>query len=304
MPRPTQSNLPRGLITHLDKQGHLITEQLISPRDIDSHETARIETFRQCIQWQGGIAIIGGATRFRPPVAGSAVNNEPLYWVLLLDSKGRIRWEKLIPAMHTSLLGLVIDDMVLLNNGPDLVFSTTDNRDSEVVRLGPDGNELARKTLHGQFRLIHSVKPEHVLRIWGSGSDQAPSMVITLGDRLEETQRLEGDPKGDFYPHIIYRMPDQSYVLLGEAMHTVGHRTAIAHVDRKLKGDRVLELLPSTGPLVDSGSVDAATSEIDPHKFVVANYVFSRNRDVNNRITSAAPTDIVSGVNFNVVELK
>jgi hypothetical protein len=300
------SDKPWGILTHLDKTGALISERLLSPHVEDAEGTKGLETLQQCIRWGDGVAIVGSAVRYLPRAPGIVSDNSvTFYWVIALNRAGEIRWEKLIPETHVKWGALADGNLVLQSYGSNLVFSATDNSDSEVIDLGPQGEVVARKPLHGQFRLIRSVVPETAIQIWGTGRGKQKSEVVTLNDRMEEVGHKEGAPDGDCFPRIIYRMPDQSYVLFASIMHPPSHvlHTAIAHVDGDLRAVRVFEPLSGPGPFVDFGRLDAAAPAGDPGVFVVAMGVIARGLDSNNRSKLGILPDFIRGVDLNFIKV-
>lgn len=304
MPHVPQSNQAWGLLTHLDAKGVLISEQLVSPRVKGPEGTKGHEGLLKCIRWGDGVAIIGVALRFVPPPSGAGRTfTAPFYWILTLDPSGKILWEKLIPAANVNA-GFFEDNVVLQSHGADLVFSATDNVNSEVVHLSPRGEMVARKQLQGQYHLIRAVLPDGSIQVWGTGHSK-PSEVLTLNDRMEEIGRKEGTPEGNSFPHSIYRMPDQSYVLFGSDYHraSVVLHTVVTHVDGNLRAMRVLEPLTGSEPFVDFGRVDAVAPGADGVSFVMAMNVIARGLDIHRPDKPGALPDFFRGVDVNFVQV-
>lgn len=305
VPRPG-SDKPWGILTRLDPKGTLIYERLLSPQAKNMVGEKGVENLQQCIRWGDGFAIVGSAVRYLPRTPSVGRHDAAtFYWVLALDRAGKIRWEKLIPATHIQHAGLSDGNLVLQSHGSDLVFSATDNTDSEVIDLNLKGDIIARKPLHGQFRLIHSVEPEKVIQVWGIERGAPSSEVLTLNDRMDVVERKQGAPNGDCFPRIIYRMPDQSYVLFASILrpNSGGLHAAIAHVDGNLHTVRVFEPLSGSESFVDFGRLDAAAPAADLGTFVVAMSVVTRGLNSSDPSKPGALPDFIRGVDLNFVKV-
>jgi hypothetical protein len=299
IPRSTRSGKPDGLITHLDSNGHLLKEDLIAP------EERSIYTFEGCVRWRGGVAIIGSGMHFLPPAnAQSGPTTESYYWLVFLDSSGKIRWKKVIMSSFLSF-GPSTGSIVLLAHESELIFSASDNKDSEVIKVNSNGELLARKQIHGQYRLVHSIEPSKLLQIWGTESNKPISTLINLNEHLDELQKIEGAPRGDFFSSAIYRMPDQSFLLFGEVMPTSSYgRAGIAHVDSNLNAESTFEPLPANGPFNRSALMNAVTPSVDAKKFAVAMSVAVSGKNVPASEKYGSLADFFRGVNLTFVRLR
>lgn len=300
MPRPYSSGKPRGLITHLDSNGHLLKEELIAP------EGKSIYSFEGCVRWRDGVAIIGSDMHFLPTAnAQSGPTTESYYWLVFLDSSGKIRWEKVIMSSCLSC-GSFTGSIVLLAHESELIFSATDNKESEVIKVNLDGNLVARKQIHGQYRLVRSINPSNSLQIWGTEINKPLSTLISLNEHLDVLQKTEGAPRGDFFPNAIYRMPDQSFLLFGEAKHSSPYyaRTGIAHIDSNLHAESTFEPISENGPFSDSARLNAVAPSVDNEKFAVAMNVVKRGPKANLPEESDKASGFFRGADFIFVGLK
>ena len=306
MPHSAGANTSRALLTHVDAKGQLLNESLVSPFG-QTNGAVKFAFFQNCTRWGDDVAIMGPAERIlRPASAGVLPLIEHCYWIVVLDAKGRVKWERLIPASSGIETTLGMAHVVLLPVGSDLVFSNTDNSNTELVRLSASGEIQARQQFSGQLRLIRPVVPDDLIELWGTSRDVPVSMVITLDQRLEEVHRIEGYPKRSFFPTVVYRMPDRSFCLFGTSTHTSGQnrRTGIAHVDRDLLSARLFEPITRPGPYIDSGQLTAAASIGGTGEFAVAMPIALHEIDINHFAGRNVPVGFTRGMALDFVEFR
>jgi hypothetical protein len=225
------------------------------------------------------------------------------YWLLLLDAAGNVAWEKQIPPQDGQP---PIGEMVLMASGTSLMFSTSSNQNTDVVRLDETGEVQARKQfVNSRFRLVRPVVPDGVVQLFGRPmlSDSTGVTVLSLDERLEEVSRIQGEPTA-YLAEIAYRMPDRSLVLFGSAVHSVGERysTQLVHVDPTLRQAQRLDL--PRDRVQDTGSIWAAAPTRDVGRFVAATRVMARGLDSNHPERFGALPDFKHGAALDFIQLK
>jgi hypothetical protein len=307
MPHPKGSDRPEALLTHINAKGQLISENLVAPSE-RAGMTVKSSFFYNCARWGDDVALIGRASRtIRPGSVGVLPVFENYYWILVLNAEGKVKWEKLISPSSELATALGVMHTVLLPVGADLVFSNTDNTNTEVIRLSPSGEIQARRQFSGQLRLVRPVVPDDIVELWGTSRDvPQSSMAITLNERLEEVRRIEGYPKWTFFPTVVYRMPDRSFCLFGTSTHTFGQnrRTGVAHVDRDLQSARLFEPIAWPSPYFDTGQLTAAAPLGSTGEFAVAMPIALHEIDVNHFDRRNVPQGFTRGMALDFVEVE
>lgn len=262
------------ILTHLDASGLLINEQIFTPQNRTEHG---LSYFDSCVEWGDGIAIVGHVSNSIRRASGSGSTftmpvNEYYYWLLKLDSAGKMQWEQHIP---TTLIGLIGNRSLLVAPDSSLVFAghVNSTNKTELFRVSSTGEVITKKLLSGNFQFLRHVAPDGMLKIFGDSNKS--SIISTLDNQLEETHRIQGDQPSEFYTtdHLAYLMQDQSLVLFGENIQSGGaqYSSAIAHVDSTLQSAKKIELVHA--PFYDSGVINAATPTGNDGEFVTARSV-------------------------------
>ncbi len=171
---PAKTEASWAMLTHLDANGHLISENLISPPQKTGKITSLVvQYFHNCVAWGNGVANIGTAI-YRKNAVGTGIDpsSEVNYWLIALDDKGNQRWEKTIPTGEKllsqpaqELTWFSASNIALLSLGPDLVFSATNGSDTEVIRLSSSGEVEAHAQFVGNYRLVRPVIPDDVIQL-------------------------------------------------------------------------------------------------------------------------------------------
>jgi hypothetical protein len=307
MPRPPGTYSP-GLLTHLDAKGRVLSERLIFPEQKTERGVAH---FYDCVRWEDGVAILGDIVGWvRDPEQSTEKGPRPnykrlsLYWLLVLDAAGNVKWERQIPTNDGRSANP--GEMGLMADGSSLVFSSYSGLNTEVVRVSASGEVQARKQLpNSGFKLVHSVVPDGIIQILRSFSSKGPVglTAITLDERLEEVGRTQGQPTA-YAARVAYRMPDHALVLFGSAVHSVGERytSQIAYVDPTLQHEQRLDLPRNN--ISDGGSIWAAAPAQDVGHFVIATTAYAHGLDINHPERFGALPDFKRGAALNFVKLK
>ncbi len=257
-----------SIFTHLDASGNLLNEQLIFPQNKAEHGGSH---FDGCVRWGSGIAVVGRIHNVLRQASGSgsaftAPLVEKYYWLMMLDSDGKVQWEKQIPTTFNNIDGV---RSLLVAPDSSLVFAGYRLDQTELFRINKAGEVVAKKLLPGYFQFLRAIVPDGKLKVFGGANKIF--VISTLNDQFDETHRVQGDQPSTFdADHLAYQMPDQSLALFGKALHGWGEQyaSAIAYVDPTLQSAQKLELAHS--PFTDTGVIKAATPTENDGEFVTA----------------------------------
>jgi hypothetical protein len=238
-----------GMLTHIDKAGRVLSHQLIYPNGDQGH---RLNYLDGCSSWGDGVAVVGHSTRF----SGNAVprRNEDFYWVLALDPKGKIKWEKVIPGgAPGQLMSGGIPEQVMVMSNQELLFTAGSGEWTVIDRAG---SITAQRVVGGT--LVRSVTVEPVLRVLKS----VPGVtLLTLGKGLEEDEKISGNTKA-ISTNAAYVATDHSLVLFGqETDETNTSRSSIAWFSPDLKESEVLVFRRGASFWIDDAVPSGKTDE-------------------------------------------
>jgi len=265
-----ERHLPHGLLTHLDPNGKLLNEIIISP---DGNRVS-LAYINDCISWNNGLIAVGSQNGF--------------HWVLFLDNAGNVKWEKLIPILPQSINSFASSEgRVLLSKSDHIVFSATDNVNTELISVGANGDVLAQKKLSGRFLFVHPVNPDNLLQVYGTlvPTDTSLRITLSLNDAFDVIQRVEGNAPTDFAARFVYRMPDQSLVLFGSSVHLYfgeTYRSGVVHVDSSLHEEQSIDLTKSG--FLDKGSIWAASPTNNFGEFITARKLASTTKSESGNL--------------------
>lgn len=195
----------KGLIVRLDRNGKQLSEQYISP-NLPEYEFAHTIYLDQCINWNGGVALIG---RFSTTDYHGIRAN--FHWIVRMSSSGDVRWNKLIPMsddVERSQARTTI-------NGRLLIFT------GEVISIDPQGELKARSVPVGRLRLVRPTDERSNIQLLNCYGGDNRGRLVELNDdlRIETDRRLQfpdgyvcGPPQ---YSSQTYGLPDGSIVVFG-----------------------------------------------------------------------------------------
>lgn len=249
-----------SLLMHLDATGQLINEQLYIPKNRTEHG---LSNFDSCTRWGDKLMLIGHIFQFNNS-KDFLKNDENYYWLLMLDTSGKIVWEKQIPTAFDTIERA---KSILMASDSSLVLAGYRIDKTELFRISVTGKLIAKKKpLDGFFEFARPVVPDGVLQLYGLNQTDKVFELITLDDRLEEIKQVQGDHGLDFGGRFVYRMPDQSLVLFGRELHE-RYKSAVGHVDSKLQSVQKIELVHGE-PFYDGSYIGAAASAGSDGEFV------------------------------------
>jgi hypothetical protein len=296
-------NMPRtpplytsALLARIDANGHLLSQRFVAPAERTELGAAYIH---DCIPWEGGVVSVGYVHNVVHPASGANPPvTESFYWLLAMDEAGIKKWERLIPIL--SNFGVPDVGPLVAIDKSGLAFSATDNVNTEIVRVNPDGMISARKRLSGRYGLIREPIQDGILEIWG-GLKDGPSTLVHLDTRLDENDRTEGQFPKNFISRLMYRNHDQSLVLFGSQTTPGGqYKSRIAIVEPSLQTGQYLDPELNQGTFFDRGSIWAAAPTFAPGQFVTARSLAVTQSAANS---PNVPRDFERGAVIDIVKL-
>jgi hypothetical protein len=257
MPSPLRTYRP-ALLVHLDAAGQVLSENLLRPKEEQQAKIGRAY-FTQCLPWGDRVAVIGHIARFVPPDAPRPQDYhiDEFYWVLMLDKEGNVLWEKLFPTALDTIEGV---SSALVTIDGSLVFTgRRSTPQTELLRVSASGELETQKLLTETFVFTKPLVPDASLEIFG-GTPNKTWYNIILNSHFDEITRAQGPCPSRFSLRDAdtFRMPDQSLMLFGSGIHSVGvlHASRAVFVTPTLQGEQYIELAHE--PYFDGGTVDAA----------------------------------------------
>ena len=283
-----------GLLTHLNKDGKVINEQIL-PQKISGKNLGAIFS---CAAWQGGIVLVGVAMEVSPVTPTkdhpASIDTKAFYSIIFVDRTDRIEWSRFV-AVRSEEFGLptLISPLQITTDG-GFIF-TAYKFGTDVLHITTSGNVQAQKYFKGL--LITVARPTNnetgiklISTDTTSGAGNAlPIILITLNDELQETGRIaEIHDPGPIKQ--VYRLPDQSLILFGGLWRPrYVSQANITWLDSTLKREKAMDLAKSE----TSFWIDAAVPLDAPGSFACVRSVQAAVRSEGARDHSLA-LDIVS----------
>jgi hypothetical protein len=279
---------PTSLLVHLDSDGKLLQKRFIPgpPMKIGADVLSVRYYFDDCMDWNDGIAIIGRGTYFSKSASENIPRQRHLYWLVVLDSDGAIKWQKQIPTLANDF-ALLPGEISLTTMGKNLVIVATNNVDTEIALLEASGEIKARTNLKGRFILIREENSKETLQLLGPSSNTGLSReVYFFNENLEQVKHIRGSHPKNFVPIRAYRGVDQSIVVFGASVHSFGerYRTSVASVDPLLQSEKLMDMDDSK--FSDGGWIRAVSSTKDYGQFAIARPWVDRSSDVKDKNVS------------------
>ncbi len=199
-----------GLLTHLDKNGNVLSEQLLKPRDLDSG------SFVSCVEWNGGIAIVGTTGKMTPAELSqshpSPYDVQFFYWIASFDINGKMKWEKLVPLSDKREGFDYISPLQLTPDGGFVFVTTRYTLGTRVLHVNADGDLLSSRVMDENSILLQPHSSDADIRLLSTQTESLT--LITLDGDLQELKRLTaGHEVGEV--DMAHLLPDGSIVLFG-----------------------------------------------------------------------------------------
>lgn len=270
MPRAPGKPRP-GLVTHLNAQGAVLSEQLLLPKDSSTKIVADIA---DCLLWGDSVAVLGRITQWTENRIRTYDRHDQ-YWLLILDSTGAVQWEKLFD-LPKGLSAAGTLEMAVA--GTHLILSATDGRKTDLMRVDSKGLIVAETTMDGQFLIVRNAAFNDEVQIfengyteWPDKSGDRPHSLVSLDGGLSEVKRVEGGPI-KFAARVTYRLADGSLVLFGSDLSGAAGKSSVVHVDGQLKTEKRLTISYTQllAPVTDEGSIWAVMHSPNTNVFVAA----------------------------------
>ena len=210
-----EHNAVNGLLTHIDKAGKVISEKFLKP---DPPIDRALNYLVTCQAWGDGVAVIGKADRLvHDEINNDEVHLESILWLLALDAKADIKWQKLIPGISNPSQALVMpdEDLIIVSGGG-----------GKVARIDPSGTVKAQGEFFGY--LVRPAQPESAIYNFYPGEGSKLMALHKFNDQLEEAGQVTGGAK-TIHPYSMYRMADGSLLQFGYQPGSVA-RAAISWV--------------------------------------------------------------------------
>lgn len=213
-----------AILTHLDPFGSLIKEQLVIPQ---SGSATGLSYFESCSRWGDNLIMVGHIKLYNETRKG-----DRFYWIVMLNPNGKVIWEKQLPTTFDRIDGT---DSILLEPSKSMVLAGYRSGLTEYFRISETGELISHKEpSKDEFRLVQAVVPDGILQHYRFNQADQLYELVTFNERFDEIRRVRGGDNLNFGGRFVYRMQDNSLVLVGGVRHTRGKLSA-GHVDAKLQ---------------------------------------------------------------------
>jgi len=305
-------NSPTALLTHLDADGQLITEQLFWPDEKKIENTVISAKFDGCTAWKDGFVVFG---QIRGKV-NSDVASRSYYWIIKFDSAGKVEWEQYIPFQF----GEGKTDSLFIP--PTLRLVATENRFffsvasvtaplTTSVGVLTDTGELKGKLNipGGDFFLVRPYASRNQIQLLGlmeanKDAFERAIYLITFNQDLQEQRRVKTST--GFRSGIIFERRNGTLVAFGTDYDASGHRgdSQILQTDQNLSMDKISKE-PTDAGISDNGGTRAITWYDGDDKFIRARYVLKDQPSILGLLQkNNVPDDFVKGMLIEIIQLK
>jgi hypothetical protein len=292
MPRPQGSTASSLMLVHLDANGHALSEAFLSP-DSRTNPGVQAHGALACVGSGDGVVVLAVVSRVIRS-AGVPPILERFCWVFAVDLAGQIKWQTQIPI----LLGNGFDPtaIVLASSGPGLIFSASNNEQTELVTMDGGGAVKSHREIPGRFILVRPVAVGGKIQLFGTLDNDLQPVVVTLDDHLVEVGRIQGNYPSSFSAHVAYSTPGGSIALFGSRVHGGGaaYTSLVVSVDHTLKTGQELELPRARRPFIDGWFIQAAAPSGKAGEFVVARRI----------VTPQDPPKVVTQLELDYLQFK
>jgi hypothetical protein len=193
-----------GLLTHIDKLGHVVSERLVSPNDGKAHGSTYL---RRCMPFEGGVVALGTTSSpvWETPNPG---------WLVGLDAKGNAKWEKQVPE-----LGGLAQPVVTMTDHSFASHTTSMPSEpgaisaNRISTIDVNGALKATRIISNWSFPVQSISDDRSIHLLTSDG-RGVSSFETLNDTLTTISqtRLALDL---LTPTRAYVLPDRSLMLFG-----------------------------------------------------------------------------------------
>ena len=175
-PTRTEFRQPAGL-THIDASGKVLAELRLTPESLSAPSRS---FFARCVDWNGGIAVVGEVNMGQP----ASRTGPSYYWILFMDRQGHKQWEKLVP-YHLDDADIFLQAAVANDGGLMITAIYPTENQTEVTHIEPTGKVIAQRTWSGQWRWVHALDTS-AASLWISRpGDSTLNTLRTANKQLE-----------------------------------------------------------------------------------------------------------------------
>lgn len=195
-----------GILTHLDKAGNVLSHQTIYPNGDKNFVLSRLF---KCMRWGDGIAITGLVRRFLPG-SGNHYEQEDSTWILALNSKGEVGWEKLLPNTSGGRGTILTNQDLLLLVGNRLEGGKMSGRFFWFDKNGNLKSQSGDQEMAGFIKSTAAEPSVHLL----FDTIEHPVAIKTLNEQGGDLGVIQGQVI-PFTAHQAYMLPDRPLILFG-----------------------------------------------------------------------------------------
>jgi hypothetical protein len=252
-----------GLLTHLDRTGKVISHRELYPQGDHGLSSNYL---RRSVPWGDGVVVIGDTGRARK-VAGDYVQKN-FFWLIALDAKGEIKWEKLIPNTDPRPLMNVYPLVgVAAMPGHELVLVTavatkrgnTWESGRRVIRLDDKGDTVSERLFPGSLVLAHQVTPKSEVTLFPDSLENGA--LWTVSSDLVNAKQIAGRTEWIF-TRAACRSSTGALILAGSVQGK--NKATVAWLDADLKTTQTHVFQPEDA----SGWVTDVLPTAKPDEFV------------------------------------
>ena len=189
-----------GILTHVDRGGKILSQRTMRPNFGD--EPAKVSYLDGCLTWGEGVLLIGHALRISVNDPAHP-RNEMFAWLMALDVKAEIKWEKLLPGLGgatVEVLRMPNQDLVAqLGGGP-------------IFRVGSDGALKSKNLVPGW--MIRQWQGRPVVAVLFP-PDEHSVTLRTLGEQLDVVKTVTGTAAPISPKAATYALADGSLAVFG-----------------------------------------------------------------------------------------
>lgn len=252
-----------GLITHIDKYGHVLNQRLLHPSEKNGHVASR---FGHC--WAvGSGGVLLGSTEY---LSGPAKT-----WVIGFDLDLNIRWEKLSSVLGGNSFRILKNNNIVMTSWVTHQDSATVTGTNVVIMNSRNGDVVKTAVVPPGLSQIVPTFPNPYIPLMGPGELSTKKLhLYTLNDQLSLFKEVQGVAAWIDENHAFY-LPNRSLVLFGrksEGVDIAGdhYTAAIEWVKNNLSKSEIYVFQPK---YASSQIDDAIPLEGHPENFVVSRNV-------------------------------
>ena len=263
---PKPGNKSPGLLTHLDKDGKVLSEALIYPQNDKDTSITRLMS---CMSSDDEIEVVGHAFQLaidKEPTGSYPTNTRfDSYIILRFDKWGVLKWEKLEP-IDKAIVGApdAISQLQATADGGFSFVAVRNMTRSEVVHVTPNG-DVAKKLIDVPSTMVVQTEPAKDIKMISNSTENLTR--VTLDDKLHEMSSItQTHEAGEI--DLAYLLPNGSVIIFGDRYRHWGSRYSARAmvVDSNLDKETSL-ILGASG---ESYRTYAATQLEKPEEYISA----------------------------------